>query len=145
MNVAACSVVQLSRCDVVRNQAPAGALGAAEGESRIEVARSILADHESGLVCSSALAVLDVGCSVVFGNGVDLDGPCSPTPSPDWIAEDPRFCGLPTGDLTLCANSPALTPSCATGPLGAHDQGCAACGRTAVRLSSWGALKTRYR
>ncbi len=141
----ACSVLQLVQSDLLRNRAPAGAAGAAEGESRIEAIASIIADHPSGLVCSDPLAQLVVQCSLVYGNGEDLAGSCGPAAGPGWVQDDPRFCDLDARDLRLCANSPALDPGCAAAYFGAHGPGCAACAPSPTRRSSWGALKGRYR
>ncbi len=142
---ALCSEIQVVHCDVVRNRAPTGAIGTAEGESRLAIQFSVLADHPSGLFCSSPLGQLDVSCCLVYGNGLDLAGACGPSPGPDWVTLDPHFCDLNGGDLGLCANSPALDPGCGEAYFGSHGGTCPECGPSPARRSSWGALKSRYR
>jgi predicted outer membrane repeat protein len=57
---------------------------------------------------------------------------------------DPLFCGMDAGDLTLCANSPALPVynpwSLSVGHLG---QGCSDCA-SAATPTSWGAIKALF-
>ncbi|MCD4691011.1 hypothetical protein K8S17_06060, partial [bacterium] len=61
------------------------------------------------------------------------------------LFEDPRLCGLATGDLTLCGNSTCLPSRNPWGlPIGAHASGCGNCD-SAVKCLSWGALKGIYR
>jgi hypothetical protein len=142
---AACSLIQLYHCDVLRNQAPVGAIGTAESESRIEAIYSILADHPSGLVCLSPLARLVVSCSLLYGNGTNLSGSCPDTSGTGWVTEDPRFCDLNGRDLRLCANSPAIDPGCGESYFGSQPPGCPACAPSPSARTSWGAIKTRYR
>lgn len=79
---------------------------------------------------------------VVYGNeaGDDLVGVFF-----DILYEDPRFCGMPTGDLTLCSNSSALPANNAWGVLmGAHGSGCGDCD-SPVEGTTWGNIKSLYR
>jgi len=64
----------------------------------------------------------------------------------DILYEDPRFCGMLSGDLTLCSNSSALPGNNAWGvQMGAHgDGGCGECD-SPVEASSWGRIKALYR
>ena len=62
----------------------------------------------------------------------------------DNMFDDPLFCDYPGGDYTLCADSPCLAGVTWPQPVGAHGQGCAACG-SAVEQASWGIIKSRYR
>src|SRR5262249_32904242 len=121
---AACSTIELNHCDVLRNQAPQGAAGLADGESTITANACIIADHYSGLWCTSPLAQLQVQCSLVYGNIQDLGGSCGPTPGSGWVVDDPRICDLNGRDLRLCANSPALFAGCGEPYFGSHPMGC---------------------
>jgi len=80
---------------------------------------------------------------IVYGNeyGDDLLGTVS-----DTLLRDPRFCGMLSGDLTLCSNSWALPGNNAWGvQMGAHgDGGCGECD-SPVEASSWGRIKALYR
>jgi len=63
----------------------------------------------------------------------------------DILYEDPRFCGMPTGDLTLCSNSPALPDNNPwTVLMGAHGSGCGDCD-SPVEDATWGRIKELYR
>jgi len=65
----------------------------------------------------------------------------------DNLFVDPLFCGFPSGDLSLCADSPCL-PQSADNPwgvlVGALDAGCGDC-YSIVEPMSWGAIKALYR
>jgi predicted outer membrane repeat protein len=57
---------------------------------------------------------------------------------------DPLFCGLAGGDLTLCANSPALPAHNPWGLSAGHlGQGCSECA-SAATPTSWGAIKALF-
>ncbi len=93
----------------------------------------IRCDDPSTPVIRNNLAWDNVG-----GNGT---GDCK-----DWalsngnIVADPMFCGLAAGDLSLAADSPAITHP--AGPLGAiADPGCPG---TPVERTTWGRIKARY-
>ncbi len=94
-----------------------------------------------------------VECCDIYGNtGGDWVG---------WLAglteingnfsADPCFCDLNAGDLTLCADSWCLAghhPWGCDGLVGAHDQGCVACGcaqPVGVERQPWGGVKALYR
>jgi hypothetical protein len=60
------------------------------------------------------------------------------------LYEDPLFCNLPGGDVTLQETSPCLPDNNEWGELiGAHDQGCE--GPVPVERISWGTIKSMYR
>ncbi len=65
-----------------------------------------------------------------------------PVSSSSFFA-DPRFCDLPSGDLTLRFASPCLPP----GPTGCGNVGAfgASCGTVSVDDESWGRIKSLYR
>ena len=84
-------------------------------------------------------------CCDVYGNAGGGYGGTVPnqTGMVGNIAEDPLFCGLPLGDLTIDAASPCAPGGSECGMLmGAHDIGC---GISAVQERSWGAIKGMYR
>jgi hypothetical protein len=57
---------------------------------------------------------------------------------------DPLFCDRAGGDYRLCADSPCLPGVTWPSLVGAHGQGCPACGN-AVEPSRWGTIKAMYR
>lgn len=57
---------------------------------------------------------------------------------------DPVFCGVEEGNYTLCADSPCLPGVTWPSLVGAHGQGCGACG-SVVEAATWGAIKDMYR
>lgn len=73
--------------------------------------------------------------------GGDGTGSC-----PTWwetegnVAANPHFCGPEAGDYTVAQNSPALLHP--AGPIGALGDGC---GPVAVKPTTWGRIKSRYR
>jgi hypothetical protein len=80
---------------------------------------------------------------IVYGNEYsdDLVGSVS-----DTLNRDPRFCGMLSGDLTLCSNSWALPGNNPwTVQMGAYgDGGCGECD-TPVEDTTWGRVKALYR
>lgn len=79
---------------------------------------------------------------IVYGNE---NGDWLPGAVSDTLNRDPRFCGVLSGDLTLCENSWALPENNPwTVQMGAFGQGCGPC-PTPVESSSWGRLKALYR
>lgn len=63
----------------------------------------------------------------------------------DVLIEDPRFCNIYAGDLSLCSNSPCLPANNSWGELiGAFPEGCGHCD-SPVRQTSWGAVKALFR
>ncbi len=60
----------------------------------------------------------------------------------EWA--DPVFCGVDVGTYALCADSPCLPGVTWPALVGAHGQGCGACG-SAVEPVTWGAIKAGYR
>jgi len=57
------------------------------------------------------------------------------------VVDNPYFCDLLGGDLTVASNSGVMTHP--AGPLGAFP--IPGCGPVAVQISTWGALKARYK
>lgn len=118
------------------------------GSSSASIENSIIAFNlvEEAVVCemdgSAALT-----CSVVYGNegGDWTDCIAGQDGSNGNMHVDPRFCGLLSGDYTLCSNSDCLPDNnpCLV-LLGAHGQGCGACD-TPVEEASWGVIKARWR
>jgi predicted outer membrane repeat protein len=84
------------------------------------------------------------GCNDVFGNsggnslagGIDLG---------TNFSADPLFCNLLGGDFSLSPGSPCL-PNGACGLVGAFDEGCVVVSvGSAIRTSTWSAMKVLYR
>jgi len=64
----------------------------------------------------------------------------------DTLCRDPRFCGMLSGDLTLCSNSWALPDNNGWSvQMGAHGDG--GCGErdSPVEETTWGRVKGLYR
>jgi hypothetical protein len=129
-------------CTFVGGGSPnGGGMFCGEPFGTMELRNSIVAFSPEG----AAVTCDDVGWPLVthccvFGN--DGGGvTCGDTR--DNLDEDPLFCNLPGGDLTLQETSPCLPENNEWGELiGAHDQGCA--GPVPVERTSWGAIKSIY-
>ena len=93
-----------------------------------------------GVYCQEG-ATPYVGYCDIFGNagGDDVCGT-----SLDNGSEDPRFCGMNVGDVTLCANSGCLPGGIGMALIGARGEGCADC-EAPVAQTTWGAVKALYR
>lgn len=82
------------------------------------------------------------GCNIFDGNalgaieGGDLD-------DSDIIAPA-LFCDVDGGDLTVCADSPAIAPGNGCGQIGAFGQGCGPCGTVPTRVHSWSTIKDLF-
>ena len=57
---------------------------------------------------------------------------------------NPLFCDGPGGNFTLCADSPCVVGATWPSYVGAHGEGCPACG-PAVEPTRWGAIKAMYK
>jgi len=126
-------------CTIYRNTDAVWVRGNTAG---LTVMQSILAFSSvgKGVSCEEG-ATPYVGFCDVYGNagGDDVCGTSYGNGS-----EDPRFCGIDTGDVTLCANSPCLPGGISMALIGARGEGCGACSAP-VTPSSWGVLKALYR
>lgn len=140
--------VDVRNCTFARNRAASkGVIGLWGYDSHFPcstawVINSIFAFNEcSGLVagypCSGT--VFEDNCFFANVGGDDVRGVN--------IVDDPLFCDMEAGDFTLCENSPCLYFN---EPVGTHmgvfsdDPGCGTCG-SAVKHTSWGAIKALYR
>jgi hypothetical protein len=142
---AGCSLVQLAHVDLIRNQAPGSGAGAADGASRIEAQACVVAFNDGGLACLDSRATVDIGCSLLHGNGPAGGSGCAGSVS-DTTSADPLLCDLGGGGFERCSGSPALAPATCGAPfLGALGQGCPSCATTPTQTMTWGGLKARYR
>lgn len=138
--------LEFDRCTFALNEAPEGAVLWADGSSVSGTIReSVLAFSGGGpvLQISDETSYVSTTTCIVFGNaaGDSLAGYHS-----DNLFVDPLFCGLGGGDLTLCANSPALPDANPWGvQVGAHGMGCGECAHSPVEPLSWGVMKALYR
>jgi len=113
-----------------------------------QLSNCIIAFGETG---GAAHCFPDAGCSItltccdVYGNdGGDWVGCIAGQSGVDGnLSEDPLFCNMGGGDLTLRGDSPcAPGHSGACGLIGALDVGCDA---APVQYGSWGVIKARFR
>jgi predicted outer membrane repeat protein len=111
-------------------------------KSNPSIDRTIFAFDDTGV---AAIHCADLGLPTftrccVFGNASG-DSLCGSHSGTVW--EDPLFCDLASGDLTLHENSPCMPLNNPHGVLiGAHEQGC---GYSAIEERSWGIIKAMYR
>jgi hypothetical protein len=143
---AACAAVHFAHADLIRNDAAhSGAVGAS-GASLIDVETSVVAFNGGGVACLDSRATIDIGCTLVHGNGPD-PGPSGCAGSvTDTTSADPLLCNVVAGDFGRCAGSPALLPAaCGIPYLGAQGEDCPACATTPTVPVTWGGLKARYR
>ncbi len=132
---------ELTRCTVVSNGATDGsAIGAVQSD--IIVTNSVIAFNEQGQAIACSNGDPSFGHCIVFGNagGDSLCGNHA-----DNLFRDPLFCGIPSGDVTLCENSPGLPQNNDWHePIGATEIGCGTC-TSPVQHSTWGRLKAMWR
>jgi len=139
------SNVSMLSCTLVGNSGtPSGGLGFDNATiPEVLIARSVIAFSEQGVAMSDEFTHAEVLHCCIFANA---GGDSLPDGSHDNMFEDPRFCDMPGGELTLCADSPCLvaSPENPWGVLiGALGEGCGACG-SPVAPVSWGRLKGLY-
>jgi len=125
-----------------------GAGVAVAGPFDVVLERCIIAHSTSGEAAAAFLGgtASATECDVCGNAGGDWAGCLAgQEDANDNTGEDPLFCDLQGGDLTLCADSPCLPINNVPGVLiGAHGEGCDACG-PAVEPTSWGSIKARFR
>lgn len=140
----ACTIVQLAHVDLVRNRGGGSGAAGIDGSARLEATASVVAFNEGGIACLDPRATIDLGCTLLHDNGPASGFGCSASMT-DTTTADPRLCGVATGNLERCADSPALSAACGAPFLGALGLGCPACGVTPSVPLTWGSLKARYR
>jgi predicted outer membrane repeat protein len=110
--------------------------------------RTIIAfNHASKAVSAVFGATVSCEACCIYGNeeGDWVDSIAGMESLYDNMEVDPCFCGLLTGDLTLCADSPCLPENnLPSVQIGAHGVGCDVCG-SAVEATSWGRIKALHR
>jgi len=131
---------EVTRCTFVGNDGG----GVYSMTAEVAFSRCIFAFDESaaGFTCGHPAFSPAITHCVVFGNagGDSLCGTHT-----DNLFEDPLLCGLATGDLSLCLNSPCISTHNPWGlDIGAHGAGCGDCD-SPVETISWGVLKGIYR
>jgi hypothetical protein len=130
-------------CTFVGGASPnGGGMFCGEPFGTMDLRNSIIAfSSEGAAVTCDAIGCPTITHCCVFGNaGGDLM--CGN--AFDNLFEDPMFCGLGNGDLTVHEESPCLPANNSWGEMiGAHEQGCE--GAVPVEKTSWGAVKAMYR
>jgi len=82
------------------------------------------------------------GCNIFDGNalgaidGGELDHSDIEAPA--------LFCDADAGDLTVCADSPAIAPDNDCGQIGAFGEGCGPCGTVPTEAHSWSTIKELF-
>jgi hypothetical protein len=141
--VSTCSPV-ITGCTFARNKGSQGGCIRLSGGASPTIENSILCFSTAGppIGRPTENEVPTTTRCIVYGNewSDDLVGNFS-----DILYEDPRFCGMLSGDLTLCSNSAALPDNNPwTVLMGAHGEGCGDC-ETPVEDATWGRIKGLYR
>jgi predicted outer membrane repeat protein len=131
-------------CTFAGNAATFGAAGIYFFDCTTVLTRNVIAFSPEGFAVSGgAPGTPAITHCVVFENaeGDSLVG----DHHDNMFSSDPRFCGLPSGDCTLCSNSPCLAANNAWSELiGCRESGCGDC-NSAVERASWGRIKSLYR
>lgn len=130
-------------CTFVGGQSPnGGGMFCGEPFGTMELRNSIIAfSSEGAAVTCDYVGWPTVTHCCVFGNAGG-DVMCGNTFSN--LFEDPQFCNMPGGDLTVQEDSVCLPANNEWGEfIGAHEQGCE--GPTPVEETSWGGIKAIYR
>lgn len=104
----------------------------------------IFAYSSAGLAvyCENGTETPNINHCFVFGNAAG-DTLCGGNFT-DIEYTDPLLCGVGTGDVTLCADSPCLPGATWASLVGAEGEGCPACGSPA-EPHTWGRVKAMYR
>ncbi|MGD8396334.1 MAG: right-handed parallel beta-helix repeat-containing protein [Candidatus Eiseniibacteriota bacterium] len=142
------STATFESCTFVANESSyGGALHIQQTEpwTTLTLGHSIIAFNDGVAVHAPPFqAYLDVACNDIHGNWCDWCGILADLLGVNGnISEDPRFCDLPGGDLTIDASSPcAPANSGGCSLIGALSVGC---GPIAVESTTWGTIKAHYR
>jgi predicted outer membrane repeat protein len=147
--ITGCSAPSLSRSTLVRNRGNVLGGGIAmEVGTTLSVDRSIIAFSTAGVAVVSNGPPASLTRTAVYGNvgGDWVDCIAGQESSNYNIATDPLFCGLLTGDYTVCEESPCLPANNGAGVLvGVFGQGCGSPCGSPVEARSWGSIKAMYR
>jgi predicted outer membrane repeat protein len=113
-------------------------------DSSPTVTYSILAFAVDGVAlrCMEGTETPDIHHCFVFGND-EGDTLCGGN-FHDIINSDPLFCDRAGGNLMLCADSPCVVGATWPSYVGAHGEGCPACG-SAAEPTRWGTIKALYK
>jgi hypothetical protein len=147
-----CITAWATGCTMVRNEVQgymsAGAGVGVAGPFDVALDRCVIAFSQAGEAgaCGFGGTITASACDVHGNDGGDWVGCLAGQESSSYNTDaDPLLCDAVSGDLTLCSDSPCLPANNVPAVrIGAHDQGCPACG-SAVESTSWGVLKARYR
>lgn len=125
------------------NRGDSGAGGVFLYQSSPVITSSIIAFSSIGgaVLCDTGSENPTITQCVVYAN-VGGDSLCGNHYDNAYV--DPLLCDVLYDDLTLCADSPCLPGATWPERVGAHDQGCGACG-SAVQPATWGRIKSLYR
>jgi hypothetical protein len=129
-------------CTFYRNNGAGGGAIHCRAAGMATVIQTILAFSTAGkgIYCEDG-ATPYVAYSDIYGNAGGDDVCFSSYSNGN---EDPRFCDMDAGDLTLCANSGCLPDGIGPALIGAWGQGCSDC-TSPVAPATWGAVKALYR
>jgi len=135
----------INDCTIVGNSTTEYGVIRFDNSSTTAITNTIVAFNTHGIPVSSAGgSTPTITHSVIFGNA---EGDSLSVSHHDNLFVDPLLCGIYAEDFSLCADSPCL-PAAPANPwgehVGAHEQGCVACG-SAVEEATWGVIKGMYR
>ena len=134
--------VHILNCTFVSNVASDYGGGLYFSDSRGSLTNTIVAFSPSGgaIACSGTWITLGIQNCCLFGN----EGGQSPFYCGDDLGNlsvDPLLCDMPSGDLSLCSNSPCLDYPF----IGAYGVGCGSCTSPVQGAMSWGGVKALFR
>ena len=126
-----------------RNSAPSGGGLFCTHDASPTITNTIIAFGEVGRAIQCyGRGIPTVTQSIIFENA---GGDTLCTDLGDNLIVDPLFCGVMTGDLSLCGNSPCLPGGNFWGELvGAFPEGCGSCD-SPVEHTTWGTIKAMFR
>jgi len=135
--------VTITGCTLVGNSGNSGAGGVYLYQSSPEITNTIIAFSAAGegVLCDTGSESPTITHCFVYANSGG-DSLCGNYHDNAFV--DPLLCDVLGGDYTLCADSPCLPGTTWPERVGAHDQGCSACG-SAAEPASWGRIKSLFR
>ncbi len=105
--------------------------------------RNLVANDLGGFGLMINYGACSHGCNIFDGNALGAIGGGELDDSD--IMFPALFCDADGGDLTVCADSPAIAPDNGCGQIGAFGQGCGPCGVVPTQAHSWSTVKGLFK